>query len=195
MTSLGTICLPKLSKTPYQRFNEGKGVSISLRLDGIVLDTLRQEASQKGITLNRLVSQTIKERVDWYSNAARAGFIPARRKLIITLIEKFSEEEICSLAEYMANRDTKDCVLLLRSEYSIESAIDVLETWVKISGYAFRHEVHGTRHSYVIEHDMSKKWSIYLVELFKNILAHFKLKVIGFDITENTLAFTFDIDK
>jgi hypothetical protein len=195
MTSLGSIPLPRLSKTPYQRYNEGKGKSISLRLDGIVLDKLRQEASQKGVTLNRLVSQTLKERVDWYSNAARAGFIPVRRKLIVTLIEKFSEEEIRSLAEYIAKRDTKDCVLLLRSEYSIESAIDVLETWVRISGYAYRHEVHDTRHSYVIQHDMSKKWSLYLAELFKNILEQFKLKGTGFDITENSLAFTLDIDK
>lgn len=195
MTSLGTIRLPRLNKSPYRRYNEGKGESISLRLDSIVLDTLRQEASQKGITLNRLVSQTIKERVDWYSNAARAGFIPVRRKLMVTLIEKFSEEEICSLAEYIAMRDTKDCVLLLRSEYSIESATDVMETWVRISGYAYRHEIHDTRHSYVIEHDMCKKWSLYLAELFKNILAQFNLKGIGFDITENSLAFALDIDN
>jgi hypothetical protein len=195
MTFLGSIHLPRLSKILYPRYNEGKGKSISLRLDRIVLDTLRQEASQKGITLNRLVSQTIKERVDWYSNAARAGFIPVRRKLIVTLIEKFSEEEICSLAEYIAKTDTKDCVLLLRSEYNIEAAIDVLETWVRISGYAFRHKVHDTRHSYVIEHDMSKKWSLYLAELFKNILAQFNLKGIGIDITENSLAFSLDIDK
>ncbi|MDQ5870551.1 MAG: BrnA antitoxin family protein [Thermoproteota archaeon] len=112
MTSLGTIRLPRLSKTPYPRYNEGKGESISLRLDEIVLDKLRQEASQKGITLNRLVSQTIKERVDWYSNAARAGFIPVRRKLIVTLIEKFCEEEICSLAKYIAKRHKGLCTSL-----------------------------------------------------------------------------------
>jgi hypothetical protein len=72
-----------------------------------------------------------------------------------------SNKEITSIAEYIAKKETKDFVLLLRNEYNIESALDVIETWIKISGHPYRHEVNYTSHSYVIQHDMGRNWSLY----------------------------------
>jgi hypothetical protein len=137
---------------------------------------------------------SLEERVNWHANAGRAGFIPIRRKLMVMLLEKFSEQEICSIAEDIAKRDTKDSILLLRGQYNIQSALDVLENWVSVCGYPYRHEVLFTKHSFVIQHDMSKKWSVYLAGLFKNIGLQFKVKNITFDIGEGSLAFTFDMD-
>lgn len=37
--------------------------------------------------------------------------------------------------------------MMLRNEYSITSALDVIETWIKIAGYSYRHEVRGSEHS------------------------------------------------
>ena len=43
---------------------------------------------------------------------------------------------------------------------------DVIETWIKISGYSYRLEVNYTRHMYVIQHDMGKNWSLYMAEQY-----------------------------
>jgi len=77
--------------------------------------------------------------------------------LLIDLINRIPDKEISSIAEYIAKKETKDFVLLLRNEYNIESALDVIETWIKISGHPYRHEVNYTRHSYVIQHDIRSK--------------------------------------
>ena len=82
--------------------------------------------------------------------------------------------------------------MLLRNEYNIESALDVIETWIKISGYPYRHEVNYTQHSYVIQHDMGKNWSLYLAELFRNLFEEFGLKRVEFDLTHNSLDFIVD---
>jgi hypothetical protein len=96
--------------------------------------------------------------------------------LLSSLINRIPEKEISSIAEYKAKNETKDFVLLLRRDYNIESALDVIETWIKISGYPYRHEVNYTRHlrhSYVIRHDAGRNWSLYLAELYRFLFEEF----------------------
>jgi hypothetical protein len=78
---------------------------------------------------------------------------------------------------------------MLRNEYSLISALEeVLETWIKIGGYSYRHEARGLEHSFVIHHDMSRKWSLYLRQLFRFIYEDFELSRVDFDIDENAIS-------
>ena len=166
-----------------------------MRLDRIILDKLRREAEQKDISVNTLVSHLIRRHIDWHSNAAKAGFVNVRRGLLIDLINRLPEKEISLIAKYIAKKETKDFVLLLRSEYNIESALDVIETWIKISGHPYRHEFSYNRHSYVIQHDMGMNWSLYMAEQYRFLFEEFGLKRVEFDVNDNTLDFVVDTEK
>ena len=169
-----------------------KSESITFRLDSIILDKLRHEAQQKEISINTLVSQIIKQHTEWHSNAAKAGFISVRKGFLMKLIDRLSEQDIISLAEYIAKSSNKDLVLLLKSKYNIESALEFIESWIRISAYTYRHEVNCTRHLYIIQHDMGRKWSIYLAELYRHLFEELETKKVEFDITDNTLSFVVD---
>jgi hypothetical protein len=160
-----------------------------------MLNKLHHEANQKDISVNTLVSHIIRRHIDWHSNAAKAGFVTVRKGLLSNLISRLQENEISSIAEYIAKNETKDFILLLRNEYNIESALDVIETWIKISGYPYRHEVNYTRHSYVIQHDVGKNWSLYLAELYRFLFEEFGLEKVQFDLNYNSLDFIVDIDR
>ena len=169
--------------------------SITFRFDSTILNKLHHEAGQKDISVNTLVSHIIRRHIDWHSNAAKAGFVTVRRGLLSNLINRLSEKEISSIAEYIAKNETKDFVLLLRNEYKIESALDVIETWIKMSGYPYRHEVNYTRHSYVIQHDIGKNWSLYMSELYRFLFEEFGLKKVEFDLNDNSLDFVVDTER
>ena len=169
--------------------------SITFRLDSTILNKLHHEAEQKDISVNTLVSHIIRRHIDWHSNAAKAGFVTVRRGLLSNLINRLPNGEISFIAEYIAKNDTKDFVLLLRNEYNIKSALDVIETWLKISGYPYRHEVNYTIHTYVIQHDMGKNWSIYMAEQYRFLFEEFGIKRVEFDINHNTLDFIVDTEK
>ena len=66
---------------------------------------------------------------------------------------------MAGVAEYMAKTTNKDSILLIKNEYSIKSALDLLQSWIKISDYPYRHEETNNhkKHSYVIQHDMGMK--------------------------------------
>jgi hypothetical protein len=179
------------AKHPEQHRSE----SITFRLDGTILNKLHYEAEQNDISVNTLVSHIIRTHIDWHSNAAKAGFVTVRRGLLSNLINRLSEKEISSIAEYIAKNETKDFVLLLRNEYNVESALDVIETWIKISGYPYRHDVNYNLHSYVIQHDMGKNWSLYLAELYRFLFEEFGLKRVEFDLNHNSLHFIVNTER
>ena len=186
--------------------NNKRSESITFRLDSIILNKLRNEANQKDVSINTLVSQIIKQHIDWHSNAAKAGFISVRRELIVKLMEKVSEQDISSIVEYIAKTSNKDFIMMLRNQYNIESALDLIETWIRISGYPYRHEVDNintnnnnsyttTVHSYIIQHDMGRKWSLYLSELYRCSFEEFGLGKVYFDISDNMLSFVVDTER
>jgi hypothetical protein len=113
----------------------------------------------------------------------------------MNLMNFLSEQDIVSVAERVAKSTNKDSILLLEKEYTIKSALEFLENWMKISGYVYRHEESKdgrNRHMYVIQHDMGMKWSIYLANLYQLLFDELNEnnKRIEFEKTENTLVFT-----
>jgi hypothetical protein len=171
-----------------------KTETIAFRLEDTIIEKLRNEANHKDISVNTLVSHILKQHMDWHSNAAKAGFITVRKGLLIELLKFVSEEELTKIAEYIAKKETRDFVLMLRNEYNITSALDVIETWIRIAGYPYRHDVNYSKHSYTINHDMSRKWSVYLKELYESLFEDFGLKRADFTITDTTLSFAVDTE-
>jgi len=110
-------------------------------------------------------------------------------------MEKLSEQEVSSISEEIAKKETKDFVLLLRNEYRLEEALGVIECWIIISGFPFRHEHTDTIHSYVVQHEMGRKMSNYLAELYRNLFLEFFLKKVYFDLTDNAISFVVDLNK
>lgn len=160
-----------------------------------MIERLRDEAEQKDISLNSLVGHIFKQHIDWHSNAANAGFLTVRRGLIVKLLELVSESELVKIAEFIAKKETKNFVLMLRNEYNITSALDVVETWIRIAGYPYRHDVAYSKHSYTIQHDMGKKWSIFLSEQYRFLFEDFGLKKVAFEITDSVISFSVDTEN
>lgn len=176
-------------ETPSAASQQKLTESVTLRFDKEVLAKLKNEAKDKQISLNTLLNQLAIQHLDWHAHAAKAGFITVRKGKIMKMLEKISEKDIIEIAEYIAKKESKDFVLMLRNEYNIHSSLDVIESWIKIAGYSYRHEVKSAEHSYLIQHDMGRKWSLYLKEQYRFIFEDFGLPRVEFDLSENTLSF------
>lgn len=165
---------------------------ITLRVEKDILDALRHEADEKQISTNTLASQIFKQHLNWHANAARAGFITIRKSTLIKLLNKASEEEIKEIGERVTETESQDFVLILRHQYDLESAINVIETWLKISGHSHKYKRTLGKHSYVIQHDLGKKWSIYLSEVYRLILLEFGQVVNRVNLTASTVHIEFE---
>ena len=181
ITSMGTPNRPKTTE------------SVTLRFHQQALNRLRKDAEDKHISLNTLLNQIVIQHLDWHAHAAKAGFITVRKGTIMKMLEKILEKDIIEIAEITARKESKEFVIMLRNEYSLISALDVIETWIEITGYSYRHEVRGSEHFFIVQHHMGMKWSLFLREIYRFIFEDFGLGRVHFDSSENVLSFKVDI--
>ena len=103
------------------------------------------------------------------------------------MISRFTNEDMTALAKTTA-KDSREINLQIAGEYTPSSILQIIEHKSYLSGYKVRKEVSEDKYSYVIQHDLGKKWSLYLGELFR-----LEFEEVGhnaeFEILENTIAF------
>lgn len=165
--------------------------SATFRIDKRVMSLLKTESNQSEVSLSTLVNQVLKHHVDWHANAAKAGYVPATKGLLIKLLDKIPEKDIQNIAQDVQSSEFRDIALLLKDEFDAKAVIDLIEARAKISEWKFKHIVEDTKHTFVIQHDMSKKWSIYLASRYKSVFEELGLRT-DYAITPNTLKFIID---
>ena len=167
--------------------------SITLRFRNSILQRLRHDAKQKRINVNTLCSQIIGDHAEYGSYASTSGMISFPKSLLIRMMEGLSEKEVEKLSENIAKNEFKDLILLLKGEYSLNSFLDTVEAWLRISNFQYSYNTDTEKkHKLVIQHDMGKRWSIYFEKLFFH--AFYSLNLIGSKLhceaTDNIVAFT-----
>jgi hypothetical protein len=173
-----------------QQRNHPVSESITLRFDKDAMRMLREEAVAKEISLNTLVSQIIGEHLHYGMNAPKAGLVPVSKSALTMLLEDRTDEEISRIAKASA-KSASDIILLLRSEFTIEAALEVLESWLKATGFHYKRTAHSGKILFVIQHDMGRKWSTYLSEYIKHVVEQFG-KRIRLKTSDNNIAVEFE---
>jgi hypothetical protein len=181
------------ARNDFSRSNSG---SVTLRFDNKVLYQLKEEARQKRISLNTLATQIFASHTEYNSYATKAGMVSFPKSLLIRLMDRLSEEEIESLSEHIAKNEIKDTTLLMKGEYSLLSFIDMTEAWIRSVGFPYTHNISedNEMHSFVIQHDMGRRWSIYFEKMLRFVFEDLKLgKRPYFEITDNSVVFKVQI--
>lgn len=169
--------------------------SITFRVNDDILDKLRNESTKKEISLTTLVNQIFTQHVSWYVSVADAGFVPILKSSLSSILKKITDDDIKQIALDCAKNNAKDVVLYLRQEYNISTVLELIETWAKNSGYHYKQTKQDNKISFVIQHDLGKKLSLYLSTAWDYVFGSFGLQKIGFDTTSNTIAFTVVLQK
>jgi hypothetical protein len=178
----------RLMKEKGKKASEG----VTFRIPSTSVDELREESTEKQVSLNTLVNQILKNHLDWHRYAGQARLYPFPRSAMSRIIDKLTQEEISEVAVAVAKKDFVDLALLLRGEVTLSSFLDILEVWYRVSASPFKHEVNGCVHNVIIEHGMGKNYSFFLKELYRNVLDMLETKS-EFIITDNTVVFKFNM--
>jgi hypothetical protein len=172
----------------------GSSENISFRLHKEQLDQLRQEAKEKRISLNTLASQIVDSYVNFTSRASKAGAIPVSRLALEVLLEGYTEDQIKAMAERIVNMGGEDSTLMLQGRYDFEALLQSFESWLKAADFPYRHmhttNMHRSRHSFIVQHDMGRKYSVFAAEGFKTYFEPWITQEIEYSITDNIISMT-----
>jgi len=82
----------------------------------------------------------------------------------------------------------KDTVMFIKGGYDIKRCLETLEDYMQASGMKSDHRIEGEMHTFLIQHDLGMKWSVFteqlLTQVFRNFLPDLDLK---FQTTDHTV--------
>ena len=161
--------------------------SITYRLPEKMINELDGEAKQKKISQNVLVKQILERYIQWDRYADKIGMIPVPKEIVQTLGEELDGREIDEIINVVFPM-IKNTVMFIKGGYDLERCIETLEDYMRASGMKSDHRVDGNLHSFIIQHDLGMKWSVFteqlLTQLFRNFASDKDLK---FQTTESTV--------
>ncbi len=164
--------------------------SITYRLPEKLINELETEAAQKSISQNVLVKQILEKYVEWDRFSDKIGMIPVPKGILQSLGDELDGKDIDEIINLIFPM-IKDTVMFIKGGYDIKRCIETLEDYMRASGMTSDHRIESDVHTFLIQHDLGMKWSVFteqlLTQVFRNFLPDMELK---FQTTDNTVILT-----
>jgi hypothetical protein len=158
---------------------------MTFRLESTALDKLKAKANQDRISLNTLVNQIIVGYAEWDLTAISAGWMVMPKKVMKKMIAKLSEKEIKQLAKETVD-EMKSIALFMTNKSDLESFFSIIRIRSKKSGFQIKEVVDNNKNTFIIQHDLGAKWSLFN-KIFYEELLHSLEKRVTFETTDNTI--------
>ena len=169
--------------------------SLTLRIDKEMLDDLRKESEQKTLSLNTLTNQIIKSYIKWYSPAQKAGIMFVPKCLLIPIIDNLAEYQIERLAEQFRKSGYEETLLMMSKEYSLPVILDLFDSWLNVSNMQFDRESSEGSLTYIINHGVGRKWSLFLEKVFWYIVKDLGITGARFYVTDGTVTIKINLKQ
>jgi hypothetical protein len=161
--------------------------SITYRLPEKLVNELETESTQKGISQNVLVRQILDKYVQWDRFSNKIGMIPVPKGILESLGGELDGRDIDEIINIVFPM-IKDSVMFVKGGYDLKRCIETLEDYMKASGMNSDHRVEGDVHSFLIQHDLGMKWSVFTEQLLSQVFRSFLPdKDLKFQTTDSTV--------
>lgn len=169
-----------------------KKQKFSISLSKKILEELRVTSAREGISVNNLINHALERYSDW--NLHNNEFIPIRKALLAKFLDKFTHEEIESVAQNMVVTRSKDTVIRFTSRYDAINTLKTFDGWLRLTGFPYTYDIEDSIHRFVILHDLGSKWSLYLARILTGTLNQFGL-VPKYEYTDKILSIAVDLSE
>jgi hypothetical protein len=166
--------------------------SATFRINENTVDKLGYEATKHNISLNMLVNQMFDQYVNWDSMSSSVNLISFPKPLLVKIMDKLTEEEVIDITKRHFEEDVEDIILRTRGKFSAESFMEALELWMKSSDITYRRIDNVGKQKYIIQHNMSKKWALFLSGIVKLVIETLEGKKVETQIDKNSCLISFD---
>lgn len=161
--------------------------SITYRLPESLINELDSEAKQKKISQNVLVKQILERYIQWDRFSDKIGMVPVPKEILESLGEDLDGKDIDEIINVVFPM-IKNNVMYIKGGYDLERCIETLEDYMRASGMNSDHRIDGEIHTFIIQHDLGMKWSVFTEQLLTQIFRNFASdKDLKFQTTDSTV--------
>lgn len=163
--------------------------TISLRFERETLNSLREIAKDKHVSLNSVISQILERYLHLWMYDQSFRFIALSKPLIRSCFAKLSEQDAQEIGKVIGGTVHREIILHLYGKITTRTVL----TYLDIFGTrfeAYRHIIEGNEHSINIVHDINVEFSICFGAVVVAMLTLAQIKVSAKDIVMDPNAFT-----
>lgn len=134
--------------------------SITFRIDSRKLEVLRGNAQENQVSLNTLVNQILTSYIEWDMIAVKAGYATLQKDILREVFNAVDEETLKKIAVKTAD-SSKDLLLLMMGQVTLDACFTMLRNRAKKSGFTFREYEEGGTRKFILQHEMGRHWSVF----------------------------------
>ena len=183
----------RLERGGFMNKRKRQTESLTLRLDKGLLDKLRKESEQKMVSINSLTNQIISSYIKLYSPAQRAGITFIPKSVLIPIIDSLAEYQIANIAEVFRKNGYEETLLMMSKDYSLSVILDLFDSWLNVSNMQFDRVSGENSLTYIINHGIGKKWSLFVEKVFWYIVKDLGITGATFDVRDSSVSFKINL--
>lgn len=169
-----------------------KSVVRSIRITQELDDLIRQDAADKGLTVNALISSVLSKYAEWDRYADRFGFVTITRDGFRSFVEAIEDEKLVQIAEELGSRNPKEMTLFWFKRLNLATFLQYLSIYSRY-GRIGEYEVEAANgsHTITLHHDLGSKYSLLLSRFLRKALETVANVSPQLSVGENALAIRF----
>jgi hypothetical protein len=173
-----------------------KTMSITFRFDTADVERLQQEAKNRGVSLNSLFNQILRNYIEWHMFEPKVGFVLILKPVVKQVFANMSKEEIAQIAEKTAKEESENSIYFMKGRIDLDSFLSWFEDRMKNSSIQVSHTFDNANkvHTFVVKHDMCVNWSLYLKYIIEHIFHKDLGRKVEISTSDTTLTFRFGQD-
>jgi hypothetical protein len=150
-------------------------ITRTIRLTPEVDRELQQLAKQERVSVNYLVTSSLKKLTEWDIAAEKFGFVSIPGFLHAKMYSYFTPEQAKELGEWAAKNFGRDFILFRFKKLSLDTVLETLRLFgSRARIFSLQHTFDGKTHTIIVKHGLGAKGSVFneefLTSLFKVLL-------------------------
>ena len=156
--------------------------TVTFRLPSALINELRRDADLDGISLNGFVARIFANHIQWERYERKVGLLPMTQPFLKEVLNQLTEEQVINLAQKIEKQKFKDILAFMKDSHDIDDFLELLRSWLNVSWMQHNIEVKGEIYHFKIQHNLGRKWSIYV----KTLVSALSQDVLGKKVDTKT---------
>jgi len=152
--------------------NENSSKIISFRLSTSTINQMKNEAKNKKVSLNSIVSKVLTKYTQWDTHTKEMSVVPIPKFILKQMFDEMEIHSIDKLIESF-HEYIKECTILAKEKYEFQQCMLFLKLYFNELGFHTKDAFDNNAYHYTVHHKLGLKWSILIEGLIKKICEEF----------------------
>lgn len=163
--------------------------TVCFRVSEEIIKEIEKEARTNLTSTNVLINHILHNYVSWYRYDKIMRMFPMPETSLTHVLENLNELQKSEAVD-IAYNNIRDWTLVSKKKFDLNSCLDVLQEYCRISGISVDDNVSSGYNSFIIRHNLGRKASSFIIELVEKVFWDLKKIKVDTHSTNSTVKIT-----